>query len=421
VKQEVALTLHIPEARFRPGDTPDFSYLKLPKAGSAKRPAVNAPVPETRDLPYGLVRVLDDDGKAVGPWDPKLEPALLQKGLRDMMLTRAFDDRMFRMQRQGKTSFYAKSTGEEAVSVGASLALEPSDMCFPTYRQQGILIARGWPILDMMCQIYSNELDRMKGRQLPVLYSAKKAGFFSLAGNLSLQYPQAVGWAMASAYKRDRRIAAAWIGEGASAEGEFHHGLVFGAVYHAPVIFNLVNNQWAISSSQGVAGGEEATFASRAIGYGIPGIRVDGNDLLAVYAVTRWAADRARSNHGPTLIEMFTYRVGGHSTADDPSRYRPADEAQHWPLGDPVTRLKTHLIQLGAWSEDRHAALAAELDELVQKTNAEAQSHGVLAEGPHHDPASMFEDVFKEMPWHIREEQAEYLRLHGAPAKAESR
>jgi 2-oxoisovalerate dehydrogenase E1 component alpha subunit len=293
-------------------------------------------------------------------------------------------------------------------------------MCFPTYRQQGILIARDWPILDMMCQIYGNELDRMKGRQLPVLYSARKAAFFSLAGNLSLQYPQAVGWAMASAYKHDRRIAAAWIGEGASAEGDFHHGLVFAAVYHAPVILNLVNNQWAISSSQGVAGGEETTFASRAIGYGIPGIRVDGNDLLAVYAVTRWAADRARSNHGPTLIELFTYRVGGHSTADDPSRYRPADEAQHWPLGDPIERLKVHLIKLGEWSEDRHKALAEELDTLVQKTNAEAQSHGVVGEGRHHDPKTMFEDVFKEMPWHIREEQAEYLRLRGA-AKPETR
>ncbi len=418
--QDTPLSLHIPEAHFRPGDKADFGYLKLPRAGSAKRPAVDAPVAETRDLPYGLVRVLDDDGTAVGEWDPKLDTATLQKGLRAMMLTRAFDDRMFRMQRQGKTSFYAKSTGEEAVSVGAALALERSDMCFPTYRQQGILIARDWPILDMMCQIYSNALDRMKGRQLPVLYSAREAGFFSLAGNLSLQYPQAVGWAMASAYKRGSRIAAAWIGEGASAEGEFHHGLVFAAVYHAPVIFNLVNNQWAISSSQGVAGGEEATFAARAIGYGIPGIRVDGNDLLAVYAATRWAAERARSNHGPTLIELFTYRVSGHSTADDPSRYRPSDEAQHWPLGDPVTRLAAHLGRLGVWDEKKHKALHAELEELVQKTNAEAQSHGVLAEGPHHDPRTMFEDVFKEMPWHIREARDEYERLKKAAAGKET-
>ncbi|MDB5543543.1 MAG: 2-oxoisovalerate dehydrogenase, partial [Hyphomicrobiales bacterium] len=320
--EERPLALHIPEARFRPGDTPDFGYLSLPKAGEAIRPEIDAPASATRDLAYGLVRVLDEEGAAVGPWDPRLDPDTLRRALRAMMLTRAFDEQMFRAQRQGKTSFYLKCTGEEAVAVGQTFALERDDMCFATYRQQGILIAREWPLVDLMCQIYSNELDRLKGRQLPVLYSVKDAGFFSLSGNLATQFPQAVGWAMASAYKGDRRIASAWVGEGASAEGDFHHGMVFAAVYHAPVILNLVNNQWAISSSQGVAGGEEATFASRAIGFGIPGIRVDGNDWIAVYAVSRWAAERARRNGGPTLIEFFTYRVAAHSTSDDPSRYR---------------------------------------------------------------------------------------------------
>src|SRR5437762_6268219 len=338
------LKLHIPAHQPMPGQRPDFTYLPRLPAGTVERPDVGVPATETHHLAYSLIRVLDDDDKAVGPWDPKLDPETLRRGLRAMMLTRAYDDRMYRVQRQGKTSFYMKCTGEEAIGVGQAFALAPDDMCFPTYRQQGILIGRGWSIVDMMCQVYSNARDRLKGRQLPVLYSAREAGFFTLSGNLATQVPQAVGWAMASAYKRDRRIAAAWVGEGASAEGDFHHGLVFAAVYHAPVILNLVNNQWAISSSQGVAGGEEATFASRAIGFGLPGIRVDGNDLLAVHAVTRWAADRARSNHGSTLIELFTYRLAPHSTSDDPSRYRPGDEGQHWPLGDPVLRLKQHLI-----------------------------------------------------------------------------
>jgi 2-oxoisovalerate dehydrogenase E1 component alpha subunit len=414
MKHEVPLALHIPTARFRPGDTPNFSYLQLPQAGEAKRPEVHAKASETRELAYGLVRVMDDDGNAVGPWNPELAAETVRRALRAMMLTRAFDERMFRMQRQGKTSFYLKCTGEEAVAVGQAFALDRSDMCFATYRQQGLLIARDWPIVDMMNQIYSNTRDRLKGRQLAILYSARDAGFFTLSGNVGTQYPQAVGWAMASAYKRDRKIAAAWIGEGASAEGDFHHGLTFAAVYRAPVILNLVNNQWAISSSQGVAGGEEATFASRAIGFGIPGIRVDGNDLLAVYAVTRWAADRARSNLGPTLIELFTYRVAPHSTSDDPSRYRPGDEWQHWPLGDPIERMKTHLIRLGEWSNERHETLAAELEELVRAANAEAQSHGILSEGPHHDPGTMFEDVYKEMPWHLREQQAELARFRAA-------
>lgn len=411
MKEDGPLSLHIPEARFRPGDTPDFGYLHLPKPGEAKRPPVHAKASATRDLADGLVRVIDDSGKAVGPWDPKIAPETARKALRAMMLTRAFDERMFRAQRQGKTSFYAKCTGEEAVAVGQAFALDPADMCFASYRQQGLLIARDWSILDMMCQCYSNSRDRLKGRQLPVLYSAREAGFFTLSGNLGTQVPQAVGWAMASAYKRDRRIAAAWIGEGASAEGDFHHALTFAAVYHAPVILNLVNNQWAISSSQGVAGGEEATFASRAIGFGIPGIRVDGNDLLAVYAVTRWAAERARTNHGPTLIELYTYRVGAHSTSDDPSRYRPGDEGTYWPLGDPIERLKAYLVTLGEWDDPRHAALAGELEETVRAANAEAQRFGVLGDGPHHPASSMFEDVYKDVPWHLREQQAELERF----------
>ena len=219
---------------------------------------------------------------------------------------------------------------------------------------------------------------------------------------------------MASAYKHDSRIATAWIGEGASAEGDFHQALTFAAVYHAPVILNLVNNQWAISSSQDVAGGEETTFASRSVGFGFPGIRVDGNDFLAVYAVSRWAAERARKNYGPTLIEHFTYRVAAHSTSDDPTRYRPGDESEHWPLGDPILRLKTHLVRIGEWDEGRHLALTTELETFVDAENKKAQQLGTHGRGPFHDPSTMFEDVYKEMPWHLREQQAELARFSAA-------
>src|SRR3546814_7095926 len=160
-------------------------------------------------------------------------------------------------------------------------------------------------------------------------------------------YPQAVGWAMGSAITGDSRIAVGYIGDGATAEGDFHNAVTFAGVYRAPVILNIVNNQWAISTFSGIAGAELTTFAARAIGYGIPGLRVDGNDALAVYAATRWAADRARSNLGPTLIEFFTYRVEGHSTSADPSVYRPQNAGAQWPLGDPVERLKQHLIEIG--------------------------------------------------------------------------
>jgi 2-oxoisovalerate dehydrogenase E1 component alpha subunit len=183
--------------------------------------------------------------------------------------------------------------------------------------------------------------------------------------------------------------------------------MIFAEVYQAPVILNIVNNQWAISTFQGFAGGEKATFASRGIGYGVPGIRVDGNDFLAVYAVTQWAAERARKGAGPTLIEHVTYRAAAHSTSDDPSRYRPKDEAERFPLGDPVERLKSHLIALGEWSQERHDALAKELEEQVTASWKEAVKFGTLTEGPKLDPDLMFEDVFKELPEHLKRQRAQ--------------
>ncbi|HEX5454695.1 MAG TPA: thiamine pyrophosphate-dependent enzyme [Stellaceae bacterium] len=401
------LKLHIPPHHPAPGEAPDFSYVPRFPAGAVERPDIGVPARATHPFAYQLIRVLDDDGEAVGDWNPHIDPETLRRGLRAMMLTRAYDDRMFRQQRQGKITFYMKCTGEEAIGVGQAFALAPDDMAFPYYRQQGLLIARGWPLLDMMCQCYSNACDRLKGRQLPVLYSVREASFFSLAGNLGCQFPHAVGWAMASAYKGDRRIAVSWIGEGSTAEPDFHHALTFAAVYRAPVVLNVVNNQWAISSHQEIAGGDGTTFASRAIGYGLACLRVDGNDFLAVYGATQWAAARARANHGATMIELFTYRAAPHSTSDDPSRYRPAEEAQSWPYGDPIERLSRHLIRLGEWSPERQTQLASELADEVRETAREAERYGTMETGPHFSAKTMFEDVFKEMPWHLRRQRQE--------------
>ncbi|HSZ75003.1 MAG TPA: thiamine pyrophosphate-dependent enzyme [Rhizomicrobium sp.] len=405
MKNRKPLSLHIPTPEHRPGDRPDFSGVQLPDAGTVPRPEIDAHAHDIRNLAYTLIRVVGEDGRAVGPWNPHLDADTLIRGLKAMLLTRAYDDRMYRAQRQGKTSFYMKCTGEEAVSIAAAAALEREDMCFPSYRQQGLLIARGYPLLDMMCQVYSNVRDPLKGRQLPIMYSSREYGFFSVSGNLGTQFPQAVGWAMASAYKGDDRIAASWVGEGTTAEGDFHHALNFASVYRAPVVLNVVNNQWAISSFQGIAGGDETTFASRAIGYGLPGLRVDGNDFLAVYAATQWAASRARANHGATLIELYTYRAEGHSTSDDPNRYRPSDEAKAWPLGDPVERLKKHLITVGQWSDELHEAARKEAEEFVRATNKEAESFGTLGGEQKPSLKTMFEDVYEEMPWHLRRQR----------------
>jgi 2-oxoisovalerate dehydrogenase E1 component alpha subunit len=237
------------------------------------------------------------------------------------------------------------------------------------------------------------------------MYSSQKHGYFSVAGNLGTQFIQAVGWAMASAIKGDTRIASAWIGDGATAEADFQNALTFAAVYRAPVILNVVNNQWAISSFQAIAGGEATTFAARGIGSGIASLRVDGNDFLAVYAASKWAIERARRNLGPTLIEWVTYRAGAHSTSDDPSKYRPADEWARFPLGDPIERLKKHLIVLGVWSDEQHERLQKRLEEEVIAVQKEAESHGTLATGPIPSPASMFEDVYKDMPAHLRRQR----------------
>ena len=401
-----ALRLHVPEPTGRPGAKTDFSYLSISPAGAVRRPPTDTAPADTADLATSLVRVLDDDGKAVGPWAPAMHPERLRRGLRAMMKTRVFDARMLIAQRQKKLSFYMQCLGEEAIAVAHSMALQDGDMCFPTYRQQGLLLARDdISMVELICQLMSNQRDPIKGRQLPVMYSYKRAGFFSISGNLATQVPQAVGWAMASAIKGDTKIASAWIGDGSTAESDFHTSLTFAHVYRAPVIINVVNNQWAISTFQSIAGGEGTTFAQRGVGVGIASLRVDGNDFLAVYAASQWAAERARNNCGPTLIEWETYRAGPHSTSDDPSKYRPADDWQRFPLGDPIERLKKHLIAIGEWSEAQHEAAQKELEAEVIAAQKEAERHGSLLDGRVPSAATMFDDVYKDMPEHLRRQR----------------
>lgn len=404
--------LHIPHPTARPGDEPDFSYLDLSPAGSVDKPSVGASARSIEHLSSELVRVLDDDHTAKGPWNPGLDEQQLTVALRWMLLNRVFDQRMWQIQRQGRISFYMEAAGEEAVSVGAAMALRHGDMCFPSYRNQALFMYRGVKLVDMMCQCLSNTRDMCKGRQLPIMYHSKSGNVFSVSGNLGTQYPHAVGWAMASAIKGEDNIAASWLGDGSTAEADFHHALTFATVYQAPVILNVVNNQWAISTFQGTAGGERRSFAARGLGLGIPGIRVDGNDLLAVYSATVWAADRARRGGGPTLIELVTYRAGAHSTSDDPSKYRPKDEHKAFPLGDPIERLKQHVITEGFWSDAKHEKLEKELRDEVTAAWKEAQQYGTMTEGPWLDPETMFDDVYADPPRRLEGQRRRMLEIH---------
>lgn len=400
------LELYIPEPPTRPGMEASFAHVDRGEAGAVRRPDIAIHESEVRDIPYKLIRVLDDGNNAVGPWNPKLAPETLIKGLRAMLLTRVFDERLFRAHRQGKTSFYMKSTGEEAIASAQAMALDKGDMFFPTYRAMAWLHARDYPLTTMCNQIFSNAEDPLAGKQLPILFSARDYDFYSISGNLGVRFVHAVGWAMASAYKHDTKISLAYVGDGTTAEGDFHEAMTFAAAYRAPTILCVTNNQYAISSFAGFAAPERLPFAAKALAYGFPGLKVDGNDFLAVWGATQWAAERARTNNGPTLIEFYTYRAEGHSTSDDPSRYRPGDEAEHWPLGDPIERLRDHLIALGAWDEERHEALITELKDKVKVAVKEAEAIGTL--GKSKPPIEeMFEDVFAEQDWRLKKQLRE--------------
>ncbi len=400
--------ISVPDAPFRPGEEPKFGTWPWKPGDLGMPDPATCTSDETEDLAKGLVRVLDDDGIASGEWDPKLDPEELRIGLEHMARLRIFDERMMKMQRTGLLSFYMRSFGEEAVAIAQTMALENQDWIFPTYRHPGAQFVRGRDMVSMICHCIGNEEDNIKGRQMPVHYSFREGRFISISSPVGTQFSQAVGVALASKYKDQDEVTITWIGDGASAEGDYHYALTFASIYDAPVILNVVNNQWAISTHANFATGV-GEFASRGLPYGLASIRVDGNDFLALYSVTKWARDRAASGMGATHIEVLTYRAGAHSSSDDPSRYRPSDEHNMWPGGDPIERLKTHLIGLGEWSEEKQDDLEKRIDEEVTNAYKEAVKFGDLANGPYPSSDTIFTEVYEEMPWHLKEQHDELM------------
>ena len=402
-------SLQIPTAPFRPGDEASFDPF-VNEPGDLPRPDPGTCVAaDTTDLANGLVRVLDFKGNASGPWDPQLTPDELRQGLEHMVRMRIFDERMMKMQRTGKLSFYMRSLGEEAIAIAQTMALETQDWIFPSYRQPGAQFVRGRDMVSMICHCIGNVEDNIKGRQMPVHYSYKEGRFISISSPVGTQFSQAVGVAMASQYKGLDEATITWIGDGASAEGDYHYALNFASVFKPPVILNIVNNQWAISTHRNIASGSP-TFAARGLAYNVPCIRVDGNDFLALYSVTKWARERAAAGEGATHIEVLTYRAGAHSSSDDPSRYRPGDEAAFWPGGDPVDRLSGHLIAIGEWSDERQTEMEERIDGEVMAAYKEAVTHGDLANGPYPSADTIFTEVYETVPWHLQEQWDEMKR-----------
>jgi pyruvate dehydrogenase E1 component alpha subunit len=347
-----------------------------------------------------LLTVLRDDGTADPATDPRAPLELVVRAYREMRRCRLLDARMLAMQRQGRIGFYGGTRGQEAVGVAAGLAVREGDWVFPALREQAIMLVRGFPLHTFIAQIFGNSGDVLKGRQMPCHQSSRSVGHVSWSSCVGTQAPHAVGAAWAMRYRKTGAVSVGFVGDGATSHGDFHAAMNFAGVWRVPCVLVCQNNQWSISVPTGRQTASR-TLATKAHAYGLPGVRVDGNDFLAVYSVIRSAIERARAGDGPTFIEAVTYRMGPHSTSDDPSRYRSADEERAWAAKDPVDRLRRHLDAVGGTSVASDAEVDAELSaELTRAIDATEGLPGVEVE-------SMFEDVYAAMPWHLREQLAE--------------
>lgn len=346
-----------------------------------------------------MVQVLDEEGIVVAPdLEPHLPVEFLWRAFEGMLTVRVIDERMLMLQRQGRIAFYGAATGQEAAIVGSGLALEPQDWVFPALREVGVALLRGYSLQDLAHQLFGTRDDILKGRQMPCHYSDRRVRHVSWSSCVGNQVPQAVGVALAARYMGDPVVVMAYLGDGATSEGDFHVAMNFAAVFRAPVVFFCQNNHWAISVPV-TRQTASKTIAIKAVAYGMEGVRVDGNDLLAVYQVTRRAVEKARTGGGPTFIEAFTYRMGAHSTSDDPSRYRDPEEVERWRSRDPIERFRRYLIWKGLWDADREQALVQRIRDDLMAAIQKAEST------PPPPVESLFEDVYATPPRHLREQQ----------------
>ncbi|KAK9816866.1 hypothetical protein WJX72_006300 [[Myrmecia] bisecta] len=355
--------------------------------------------------PMDCYRTIDSYGVAVPGADVphELSQDLAVRMYRSMVALQTLDTIFFESQRQGRFSFYMTSNGEEATAIGSAAALTLEDTVFSQYREQGVLMWRGFTLRQMADQCFGNERDSGKGRQMPVHYGSKELNFHTISSPLATQLPQAVGAAYTLKLSRKPAVVAAYFGEGAASEGDFHAAANFACTLSAPVIFICRNNGWAISTpateqyrGDGIAG--------RGPSYGMATIRVDGGDARAVYNATAQARKHAVENQCPVMIEAMSYRSGHHSTSDDSSRYRTTDEMKQWRARDPVMRFQRWLVQLKWWEEAQEQALRKALRKEVIEA---LDSAGKAAKPP---LSEMFTDVYDELPWHLKEQQDEVLK-----------
>jgi pyruvate dehydrogenase E1 component alpha subunit/2-oxoisovalerate dehydrogenase E1 component alpha subunit len=317
---------------------------------------------------------------------------------------RSLDERMQALQRQGRIGFYGTCTGQEAVPVALGYALQASDWVFPALRESSVLLVRGFPLETYLAQVFGNDKDVLKGRQMPSHMSGRAANVVSWSSCIGTQLTHAVGAAWAAKLRSDSMVSAACLGDGATSSADFHSALNFAQVFRVPCVFVCQNNQWAISTPA-TRQSNTSTFAERALAYAMPAERLDGNDVCALYSAFVRAVERARSGLGPTFLECVTYRVGPHSTSDDPTLYRTDAEVAEWRLRDPIARLKSQLEAQGALDEDRARAIDGELNAELERTLERVESQ------PPPPRASLFDDVYADLPAHLLEQRKELFAL----------
>jgi len=372
--------------------------------GAPAEAAAGGEVRNEPRLPEGAVRLLQPDGTLVPGGAAPMPSDLALDVYAAMRRQRALDERMLLLQRQGRIGFYGAAQGEEAAVFGSAAAARPTDWVVPALRQAGILLYRGLPLYEYLCQLLGNADDPTKGRQMPCHPEGSRFRYLTMSSCIATQVPHATGLALAAKKSGKDDVVLGYTGDGATSEGDFHAGLVMAAALSAPVVFVVQNNQWSISvpvSRQSRA----RTLADRARATGIPAALVDGNDVFAVYAATRVAVERARAGGGPSLIEAYTYRMGAHTTSDDPSRYRDESVTESWRPLDPILRLGRWLTGAGLWDDGRERALVESFTAEVKETWSRAEAV------PRPGIGSLFDDVFAA-PTPELEEQRATLTAH---------
>lgn len=358
--------------------------------------------------PSDVIRVLRDDGSLSPERDPHLTDADVITIYRHMLETRFLDERLTALQRQGRIGFHVGSLGEEAAIIGAAFAMRSQDWLFPCYREFGAALFRGLDFQRFIDNMFGNANDTAKGRQMPDHYTCRAAHWLSISSPVGTQITQAVGFAWAGKLRKEDLATLVYFGDGATSSSDFHAGMNFAGVFKIPTVFFCRNNGWAISvpADRQTA---SATFAVKGTAYGVPAVRIDGNDVFAVVQSVREAVARASRGEGPTLIEAITYRMGGHSTSDDPNAYRKSAELETWAGRDPIHRVRAYLEARGAWGDNLEKATLEDVEQRFKEAVAVAERT------PKPALQTMFEDVYQSPPWHLMEEQEALLSGPRAP------